>query len=465
MSVENTHDGPIAIAQAIQACKSIFFIGIGGISMSALARFAQSEGFSVGGSDRGPSDLTDALTQNGAKIFFSHDAAHIEGYDAVVYTVAIEPKNPEYLAAREKGLPLWSRADYMSYVMAAFRTRIGIAGMHGKTSCTAMAAEILLAAADPTVLCGARLPALGNVPSRIGTAREHCVFEACEYMDSFLDFSPTLAVILNVGLDHVDYFADIEQIRSSFLRYAERVGKDGLVLYNADDAETLRALAPFTGKRVTFGIRSPADFEARQIRTENRTVSFDFFYHGTLLCRPTLHTVGLHSVYNALAAASAAYLAGISPEMIEVGISRFTGAGRRMQYKGRLPSGATVYDDYAHHPDEIRATLSAARELGFARTLCVYQPHTYSRTAGLFKEFSTAFGEADRVLLADIYAAREQNVYGVTSEHLADRIGERARYCGALPSVASAILSEAREGDLVLVMGAGDIDRLFSMIF
>lgn len=464
MSVENTHYGAKVISASLAFCKSIFFIGIGGISMSALAELSLQSGFRVGGSDRTPSDLTRSLQSHGATLFFGHDASHIRDYDAVVYTVAIDPENPEYLAAKEAHKPLFSRADYLGYVMSEFRTRIGIAGMHGKTSCTAITAEILLRAADPTVFCGAKLPALENSPCRIGNAREHFLFEACEYMDSFLDFSPTLAVILNIGLDHVDYFHSMEQIRTSFLRYAEQVGKQGGVLYNADDTECRRTLEAFVGKTHTFAIRSSADFTAKNIRTTHGTVTFDFCVQNEVLCSPTLHTVGLHSVYNALAAASAAYLSGISSQAIEEGIRSFSGAGRRMEYKGKLLSGATVYDDYAHHPDEIRATLSAARELGAKRILCVYQPHTYSRTAGLLDEFADALKDADRILLADIYAAREENRLGITSKTLAERIGNSALYCDSFDKLASTVTAEARADDLVLVMGAGDIDRIFPLL-
>lgn len=464
MSVENTHYGAKIISASLAFCKSIFFIGIGGISMSALAELSLQSGFRVGGSDRTPSDLTRALEAHGATLFFGHDASHINDYDAVVYTVAIDPENPEYLAAKAAHKPLFSRADYLGYVMSEFRTRIGIAGMHGKTSCTAITAEILLRAADPTVFCGAKLPALANSPCRIGAAREHFLFEACEYMDSFLDFSPTLAVILNIGLDHVDYFHSMEQIRTSFLRYAEQVGKSGSVLYNADDAECRRTLETFDGKMYTFAVRSPADFTAKNIRTSHGAVTFDFCKRDEVLCTPTLHAVGLHSVYNALAAASAAYLSGIPTQAIAEGIGSFSGAGRRMEYKGKLLSGATVYDDYAHHPDEIRATLSAARELGAKRILCVYQPHTYSRTAGLLDEFADALGNADRVLLADIYAAREENRLGVSSKALAERIGSTACYCGSFDRLATSIAAEASADDLVLVMGAGDIDRIFPLL-
>lgn len=463
MSIENTHYGAARIGKMLSACQSIFFIGIGGISMSALAEVSLQNGYRVGGSDRSESALTSRLKALGAEIFYGHDAANMKNYDAAVYTVAIDADNPEYLAAKQAGKPLISRSDYLGYLMTAYERRVGIAGMHGKSTCTAMCASIFAYAADPTVFCGAALPGLGNSPCVIGHARDAFVFEACEYMDSFLDFNPTLAVVLNIGMDHVDYFHSMEQIRTSFLRYAERTGKDGTLLYNADDAESRRAFASFVGRKLTFGLRQQADFTARNIKQDRGLTSFDFCRDGTFLCRITLRTCGQHNIYNALAAASAATLCGILPEQIAAGLGSFCGAARRMEYKGTC-NGADVYDDYGHHPDEIAATLEGARQLGYDRVICAYQPHTYSRTAGLLEEFSNAFVDADVVLFADIYAAREENVYGVSSKQLAEKIGDKARYCGSFEAVADAIKQIAKQGDLVIVMGAGDIFKTFGYL-
>ncbi len=464
MSVENTHYGAEAIAARLKNAKKLFFIGIGGISMSALARLSRNEGYAVGGSDRTRTALTDALLREGIEVCFGHDAAHIDGADAVIYTVAIGEDNPEYRAARERGIPTLSRADYLGYLMARFRTRIGVSGMHGKSTCTAMCAGIFLEAGDPTILCGADLPMLGDTPCRIGCGRDLILFEACEYMDSFLDFNPTLAVILNIGMDHVDYFHSMEQIRTSFLNFAKKTGSDGTVLYNADDPESVQAMELFSGRRITFSVLGEADFTARHVVREKGMTEFDFCRDGRCLCRIKLPTAGKHNLYNALAAAGAATLCGVTPDSVARGLAAFTGAHRRMEYKGTLPTGAVVYDDYGHHPDEIKATLAGAREMGYARVLCAYQPHTYSRTAGLFEEFSTAFGQADLVLLADVYAAREQNIYGVTSETLARRIGERATYCDSFAAVAETLTAVSRPGDLIIVMGAGDIFHVFDLL-
>ena len=463
MALENTHYGHVRIGEMLKDCHSIFFIGIGGISMSALAQISRTLGYTVGGSDRSENAQTAHLREMGIPVFASHDAANIANYDAVIYTVAIGADNPEYLAAQAKGKPLLSRADYLGYLMVSYRHRVGIAGMHGKSSCTAMCAQIFLRATDATVLCGAELPLLKNSTCCIGNEQEHFVFEACEYMDSFLDFNPTLAVVLNVGMDHPDYFKDLTQIRTSFLNYARRTGKGGTVLYNADDAESVLALKEFEGCHVTFGIENAADYMARNIRHEGGITAFDYWENGRFLCRIKLHVFGLHNVYNALAAAAAASICGIAPDLIAEALEAFEGTKRRMECKGRL-NGAIVYDDYGHHPVEIGATLSGAGEMGYRRILCAYQPHTYSRTAKLFDEFVRAFDVADRVYFADIYAAREQNTFGVSSEGLAKTIGDRAEYCGSFSRVAEALKRDAQEGDLVIVMGAGDIYKVYDLL-
>lgn len=462
MATENTHYGAERIRHMLAACKAIYFIGIGGINMSSLAHLTHQRGYRTGGSDRVESALTRRLAACGVEIFYTHAAEQLQDYDAVVYTVAISRDNPEYCEAHRRGLPCISRADYMGYLMADYTWRIGVSGMHGKSSCTSMCASVLMeSGADPTVLSGAELAAMEGA-YRIG-GKENFLFEACEYMDSFLDFSPNIAVVLNIEMDHVDYFHSMEQIRASFLAYARRTGKNGTVLYNADDPESLLALADFKGRHVTFGIEKKADFTARSITADQKGTAFDLYRGDRFLRRIVLKVHGRHMIYNALAAAGAAILCDISLDAIAKGLLDFVGAGRRMEYKGKI-NGARVYDDYGHHPDEIRATLAGAKEMGFERILCAYQPHTYSRTAGLLKEFSTAFGDADRVYLADIYAAREQNVFGVDSALLAERIGEKATYCGSFERVAQAIKGDAREGDLVIVMGAGDIYQVFDLL-
>lgn len=463
MSLSNTHLGPERLGQLLRDCRTVHFIGAGGVSMCSLAEIALREGLRVTGSDRTDSERLGRLRRLGADIHIGHSAEWIRGADAVIYTVAIGEENPEYLAAWQAGLPLISRADYLGYLMLRYRTRIGVAGMNGKSTTTAMCAQILLAGGDPTVLCGAELPSLGGACCRIGEGREQMVFEACEYRDSFLDFNPTLAVLLNIGMDHVDYFHSMEQLRTSFLRFAERTGPEGCVLANAEDPELMRALEPYRGRLCTFGTGRTADFRAAEVTARRGCRQFVFCRKEEPVCRISLRQPGGFQVVNALAAASAAFLSGASPQEIAQGLSSFCGVHRRMEYRGSL-NGAAVYDDYAHHPTAIRATLAGARELGFRRVLCAYQPHTYSRTAGLFREFARAFDDCDRVYFADIYAARERNESGVSSRRLAEAVGRHAVYCGALPDLADRLCSDAGPGDLLLIMGAGDIEDLFGLL-
>ncbi len=464
MALENTHWGAERISDMLCDCRSVFFIGIGGVSMCSLAEITLKDGMRVLGSDRVESERTVRLRGLGAEIFLTHEAEHIQTADAVVYTVAIGEDNPEYVAAKERGIPLISRADYLGYLMMRYPIRIGVSGMNGKSTTTAMCAHILMQVGDPTVFCGAEATEFGGSSCHIGEGRDQMVFEACEYMDSFLDFNPTLAVILNIEMDHVDYFQSMGQIRASFRSYAERTGENGLVLINRDDEQVLAAMRDFTGELITYSTKMEgADFYAKDITSQKGLRSFDWFCRGELLGRISLPVPGWFQVDNALAAACASYLCGVPPKQIIHGLESYHGIKRRMERRGCL-NGADVFDDYAHHPTAIAGTLAGAREMGYRRILCAYQPHTYSRTAGLFSEFACAFDAADRVYLADIYAAREKNESGVTSKALAEAVGERATYCGSLSNLAETLQREAQEGDLLLIMGAGDIEDVFQLL-
>ena len=447
MATENTHYGARQIERMLAPCHSIYFIGIGGINMSSLAHVSLQRGYRVGGSDRTPTALTRRLADAGIEIFYEHNRHNVETYDAVVYTVAISPDNPEYLAAKERGIPCISRADYLGYVMTAYRKRVGVSGMHGKSSCTSMCAQVLLdAGADPTVLSGAELSVMDGA-YHVGSNENIFVFEACEYMDSFLDFQPNIAVVLNIEMDHVDYFHSMDQIRSSFGRYAALTGADGYAVINGDDPETQKALRDYQGHTISFGIQNPqADVLARNITSDRECYAFDVWIRGEKFCRVTLKVTGDYQIYNALACVAVCRLCGLSAEQIEQGLAHFGGAKRRMEYKGML-HGAEVYDDYGHHPTEIRATLKGAKGLpqSGGRLFCVYQPHTYSRTHALFSEFTTAFDAADRVLLVDIYAARETDTLGVSSARLADAIGEKASSCATVAEAAEQLKKEVAQ--------------------
>lgn len=466
MLTENTHYGADAVRNILKDCRGVFFIGIGGINMSSLAHLTHASGYYVAGSDHTRSALCERLEREGIKISYEHKAENIEGCDVIVYTVAIPDDNPEYSAARAAGLPCISRANYMGYLMTGYRRRIGISGMHGKSTCTSMCASVFMdAGVDPTVLSGAELAKMGGA-WRVGS-RDSMIFEACEYRDSFLDFYPTIAVILNIEPDHLDYFSGIDHIKNSFEAFVKRPGCE-CVVANADD-ENVREVVERAGvPTVTFSLHSPgADYLATNIVAENGKYSFDVLRRGEFLCRVHLAIPGLHSISNALAALAVADLCGIPAEDICRGLGYFTGASRRMEYKGKL-KGARVYDDYAHHPTEIRASLEALAAVrpddSRGELICVFQSHTYNRTAALFDEFATAFEAADRVIVADIYAARVGEDCGVSAEKLAQAIGMRAEYVGDMAHIAEYLNNNIREDDTLIIMGAGDICKLFSML-
>lgn len=466
MATPNTHHGASAIDRMLHAVRSIYFLGIGGISMSSLAALTHRSGIRVGGYDRTVSPLTEQLAARGIPIDTQASAANIDGYDAVVYTVAISDEQPEYVEAQRRGIPLISRADYMGYLMTDYVHRIGIAGTHGKSTTTGMCAQIFLAAmSDPTVLCGAALPAM-NGAYRAGK-KEFMIFEACEYMDSFLDFNPTAALVLNTELDHVDYFKSMEQMCASYAAFAAKAGESGCVIYNADDPVSVEAMRTVPGRHITFGLGGTANYRAVNVQIEEGTQTFSLLCDGEHLARICLHLPGQYNLYNALAAAAAAHEHGICSRAIAEGLEVFGGVHRRMEYKGML-FGGRLYDDYAHHPSEIRAALTGARQMSAGgRVVCVFQSHTFSRTAALFDDFVSALSGADAVIVAPIYAARETNTYGVSAELLAGalrRVGTHALSGDSFEGVARLLAHTVEEGDVIVVMGAGDIEKVYPLL-
>ena len=463
MATPNTHYGAENIGLMLNGCKSIYFIGIGGINMSSLAHISLLQGYRVGGSDREKTSLTERLRGEGIEIFYGHSAENMESYDAVVYTVAISPDNPEYMRAIEKGSPCISRADYLGYIMLKYKNRIGVSGMHGKSTCTSMCATVFMEGeADPTVLSGAELDAMGGA-YRIGQS-ENFIFEACEYMDSFLDFNPSLAIILNIELDHVDYFSSIEQVCYSYARFAAITGSEGTVIANADNEYIPVALEGYEGKVITFGVATKsADYTAINIRYPNGFAEFDVMFKEEFIAHVKLSVTGEHNVYNALAAFAAGHVSGLDPEKIAVGLAKFQGAKRRMEYKGTV-NGALVFDDYGHHPTEVATTLEGVAKRGAERLFCVFQPHTYTRTYTLMDDFAQSFDTVDRAYIADIYPARETDDLGISGKTLAIRIGEKAEYVSGFENIANELNSTLFPGDILVVMGAGDIYKLFDFL-
>lgn len=452
------------VLEMIKKCRKLHFVGIGGVSMSSLAAIAKKRGYEVTGSDDDLNNTTiEYLETLGIKIAAPLGAGNIsEEIELVIRTAAVHMDNPEIKRALELGIPVITRAEYLGYIMTEYRERIGISGTHGKSTTTGMIHSLYDdAGKDPTTICGAVMS--GGRAYTLGSD-EKFIYEACEYTDSFLHFNPTTALILNIELDHVDYFHSIEQVRRSFAEYASLTGDEGYVVANADDDNVMLSLKNYGGTAVSFGVDSEnADIRAVDIVCRGGRYSFDIEKRGKLLCRVELSVTGYHNIYNALACAAAADLCGIGAEDIAAGLAAFRGAKRRMEYKGKV-GGADIYDDYGHHPTEISTTLAGARGLAEARLVCVYQPHTYSRTKALFDDFARAFGAADRVIFSDIYAAREIDDGSVSSKMLAEAVGENAVWGGDLKRTAELLRSELKEGDTAIIMGAGDIWKLFDMI-
>ena len=442
----------------IQNGKRIHFIGIGGIMMSSLAMMALDCGKTVTGSDRAPSKLTDALKEKGAEIYYGQCAENIANANAdiVVYTAAIHPDNPEFSAAVKAGIPMFSRAQYLGELMLGYQNRVGVSGTHGKSTTTGMLASIYLAAeADPTVLCGAELASLSGAAFK-GGRNEHLVYESCEYTDSFLSFHPTVAVVLNIDLDHVDYFHSIEQLKESFYRSA--LDSD-IVVVNMDDPHAKETFADFPKRVIGVSISDPsAEYRTNELRFEKGCGVFTLICGENELGEIHLSVPGKHNVQNALCAAAASLACGIPMSAIIKGLSDFGGAVRRFEKKG-TKDGIDVFDDYAHHPTEIRATLETARNLGYKRVVTVFQSHTYSRTAGLLNEFAEALSLSDLTLIAPIFAAREVNTSGISSHDIAAKM-ENAVAFDTVEDTLSALRNCVKEGDLVITMGAGNIDRV-----
>ena len=438
----------------------IHFIGIGGISMSGLASILLSRHFTVSGSDSAESGLTRTLAEAGAQICIGQRAENISaGTDAVVYTAAIRPDNPELAAAVSRGIPTLTRAELLGQMMKNYETPVAVAGTHGKTTTTSMTAHILMAAdMDPTISVGGMLPLIGgNI--RVGGTKTFLA-EACEYTNSFLSFFPKVSIILNVDADHLDFFKDLDDIRASFRRFAELLPADGTLVINADDPSCPAICEGLACRVVTCALDREADYTAAGITfSPEGFASFDMLERGRSLGRVSLRVPGRHNIGNALAAAAAARVLGVSADRILEGLTSFSGTDRRFQLKGKR-NGFTIVDDYAHHPTEIAATLHTAAGTQHRSVWCIFQPHTYTRTKALLSEFADALSLADHVVLADIYAAREKDIYGISSRDLQREIALRGTACEYFPSFAEIeafILQNAEPGDLVITMGAGNI--------
>ncbi|MBP3278615.1 MAG: UDP-N-acetylmuramate--L-alanine ligase [Butyrivibrio sp.] len=446
----------------------VYFIGIGGISMSGLAQILIKEGFKISGSDSKESAMTRALESQQVKINYGQRAENISSadkIDVVVYTAAVHPDNPEFAAAKEAGIPMLTRAELLGQIMKQYALPVAISGTHGKTTTTSMVSKILLEAdTDPTLSIGGVFKDIGgNI--RVGQS-EYFVTEACEYTNSFLSFFPKISVISNIDADHLDFFKDLEDIRHSFRKFAELLPADGTLVISGDIENVDEITHDLPCTIVTYGSSDKFDYYPTDIvYDEHGNPSFTAHLPMGKELKIKLAVPGIHNVYNALAAIAVSTVLNIEDKHIVSGLSLFGGTSRRFEYKGEI-SGVTIIDDYAHHPTEIKATLTAAKNYPHEKIWCVFQPHTYTRTKALLDEFAKALSLADHVVLADIYAAREKDDLGISSRTLADKIVSLGHECNYFPTLSNFneiekfLLQNCTKGDLLITMGAGDVVKI-----
>lgn len=442
----------------------IHFIGIGGISMSGLAEILLEEHFIISGSDKEASPLTEKLSALGARISYPQSKDNITNdIDIVVYTAAIHPDNPEFAAAKAAGLPMLTRAELLGQIMDNYRDSIAVAGTHGKTTTTSMLSQILLAAkTDPTISVGGILKSIGgNI--RVGHS-DIFLTEACEYTNSFLNFKPKYSLILNIEEDHMDFFHDLADIRHSFRKFAENTIDGGAIIINAEIGHYEEFTAGLPVTAITFGLSDSADYYPLDITYDEKGCAAYTLMHGKKAVETiALSVPGIHNVSNSLAAAAAALELNITPKTVSEGLFQFYGTDRRFQLKGIYGDGVTVIDDYAHHPTEIAATLTAAKNYPHNRIICVFQPHTYSRTKAFLPEFARSLSLADIVVLADIYPARETDILGISSKNIADdlkNLGTKVWYFHSFSEIETFLQKKCMHGDLLITMGAGNVDKI-----
>lgn len=444
--------------------KKVHFIGIGGISMSALAEILLENGFSVSGSDMKNSTIVDKLVSAGAEFHLGHNEDNIKDADLIVYTAAISSDNPELVKAKELNIQLMDRAEFLGQLMKGHKYNVAVSGTHGKTTTTSMISHIVMDANfDPTILVGGELDLInGNVHTG---KSEYFITEACEYKGSFLKFYPYIGIVLNIDADHLDYYKDIDHIKSTFQQFVDIIPDDGYIVGYADDFRVSDILSTSKCNKLSYGLEK-GDLIAENISFDNKgCASFDVLKHGTNIFKITLSVPGKHNILNALASIATALILDVPHNSIINGLANYKGTHKRFELKG-VKNGVTVIDDYAHHPTEIRATLNTAKNYPHNKIVCVFQPHTYSRTITLFEDFVNSFYDADEVILADIYAAREKDTGVVSSELLAQKIKEKGLTCTNIhefSNIVEYLEKILKEGDLLLTVGAGDVVKVGEM--
>lgn len=448
----------------LSSLKNVYFAGIGGISMSSLALILKSKGVSVSGYDFKQSETTTMLERKGLTVHYTYDDVNLSDVDTVVYTAAIKDDDPILVKAREMKLNIVTRAELLGAITGGYRHSVGVAGTHGKSTTTGMLSEIMLKADnDSTILGGAIIPSLGST-YRVGNG-DNAVFEACEYKNSYHSMRPTIKVILNVELDHVDFFGNLDNVIASFRQYIDTPGINGenIAVVNLDCENAVVAAQGTSADVKYFSVTKEADIYAKNIDLSTGFGVFDVYEKGDkFLFTAQLSVPGMHNVANALAAICAVRCcSNVSEEAIKSGLLSFTGVKRRFEKVGVHPTGAQIIDDYAHHPDEILATLKSAKAVAKGKVICVFQPHTYTRTLALMKDFASTLSLADKVILAPIYPARETDTLGISSDNVASLV-DGAVSLGSFEEIREYLLKTATKDDLILTMGAGDINLLFT---
>ena len=448
--------------------KRVHCLGIGGIGLSAVAEILRDRGYIVSGTDIHPSKVTRHLEYLGIKVFTEHKPENVEGVDAIVYSAAVSEENPEVVKAHELGIPLFSRAEVLGMIMDDYENSVAICGTHGKTTVTSMT-SLILRNADykPTILVGGNLPQInGNV--EIGETK-YFVTEACEYMDSFLQLKPSIGVILNIDSDHLDYFKDMDHIVKSFSTFVEQIPPHGIIIaFGANPF--VRSILRDHNNKITYGYSESNDFYAENIKfNENGFPVFDICRKGNKIASLELKVPGEHNVLNAMAAFVTTSYLGVDIPVIQQTLKEYSGTNRRFDYIGTTDKGVKVIDDYAHHPTEIKATLAAARNVKHNKLWLIFQPHTYTRTKALFNEFVDAFTDADVVILTDIYAAREKDVYNISSYKLVTAMKAKhpdkpVYYVKDFEDIVKYIEKFAGKDDIVMTMGAGDVYKVGNML-
>ena len=442
----------------IEGVRRIHMIGIGGSGMCPLAEILHSKGYELTGSDNNESDPLSRIRNLGIKVFMGHSADNIKGAQLVVYSAAISEDNPELKAAREQGIPTMERSHMLGALTRHFDNVIGVCGTHGKTTVTSMITQILiLNKMDPTAVIGGKLPLINS--NGIAGGSETMVCESCEFVDTFLQLSPDIAVLLNIDNDHLDYFKTMENLTLSFHKFLAMAGR---AYINGDDELAKKAAEDISADIVTFGFGEKNIYRAENIIRGKFGFSFDVVKNDEKIINIDMHIPGRHNVLNGLAAFAVCYDMGVAAEGIKDAIQKFTGAGRRFEFLGEY-GGFMLADDYAHHPTEIRATLAAAKELDYNRVIAVFQPFTFSRTALLKDEFISALSLADKVILTPIMGSREVNTYGISSEDLAKGL-KYAVIADGFENIADTVIKTAGKGDLVITMGGGDIYKAAHII-